>query len=127
MSEKKKRIQYFDISKAPHMLVAGSTGSGKTYLAAFDVNAYNPKKFLFIIHREQIARKAMESFKRVIGYGKNMAVLSGNEKDYDADFIFATIRILTNITAYFIGKCFCNKFTSNTTNPIRTKIFRHII
>ena len=76
-------------------LLISATGTGKTYLAAFDVNAYNPKKFLFIIHREQIARKAMESFKRVIGYGKNMAVLSGNEKDYDADFIFATIQTLS--------------------------------
>lgn len=76
-------------------LLISATGTGKTYLAAFDVNSYNPKKFLFIIHREQIARKAMESFRRVVGYEKSMAIFSGNSKDFEADYIFSTIQSLS--------------------------------
>lgn len=30
------------------------TGTGKTYLAAFDVAKYKPRKMLFLAHREQI-------------------------------------------------------------------------
>ena len=32
-------------------LLISSTGTGKTYLSAFDVKNFNPKRMLFIIHR----------------------------------------------------------------------------
>lgn len=56
---------------AKKALVVSATGTGKTYLAAFAVKAYQPKRFLYLVHREEIARKALESFYRVIGGDKN--------------------------------------------------------
>lgn len=44
-------------------LVVAATGTGKTYMSAFDVKQYRPKKLLFIVHREEILRKAEESLK----------------------------------------------------------------
>ncbi len=48
-------------------ILISATGTGKTYLSAFDVMAVKPKKFLFIIHRENVARRAMESYRHVLG------------------------------------------------------------
>lgn len=37
-------------------LIISATGTGKTYLSAFDVKKFKPGKFLFVIHRENVAR-----------------------------------------------------------------------
>lgn len=76
-------------------LLISATGTGKTYLSAFDVKAIKPKKMLFVIHREQIANAAMKSFKRIFGSSKSMGILSGNSKAYDCDYIFTTIQTLS--------------------------------
>lgn len=77
-------------------LIVSATGTGKTYLSAFDVKKFNPKKFLFIVHREQIAKAALASFQKVIGANKKMALLGGGHKDVqDADYVFAMITTLT--------------------------------
>lgn len=77
-------------------LIVSATGTGKTYLAAFDVLAYQPRKMLFIVHREQILEKAKESFQKVIG-GKDSdyGILSGNKKETGAKYLFATIQTLS--------------------------------
>lgn len=79
---------------ADRALVISATGTGKTYLSAFDVRTVNPERFLFVVHREIIAKDAMESYKRVIHNGKSMAVMSGGNK-VDADYIFAMIQTLS--------------------------------
>lgn len=76
-------------------LLISATGTGKTYLSAFDVRNFDPLKALFIVHREQIAKQAMNSFKNVFGDTKHMGILSGNSKDVDNDFIFSTIQTLS--------------------------------
>ncbi len=78
-------------------LLVSATGTGKTYLAAFDVKKYKPKRFLFIVHREQIINDAIKSFQRVIGndsseYGK----LTGTSKDYDKKYLFSTNFTMSN-------------------------------
>lgn len=47
-------------------LLISATGTGKTYLSAFDVREFAPKKTLFIIHREKILKQAMKTFKNII-------------------------------------------------------------
>lgn len=79
-------------------LLISATGTGKTYLAAFDVAKVNPDRCLFIIHREQIAKDAMRSFFKVIGNSHSMDVLSGSSKNMDADYIFSTIQTLSKDT-----------------------------
>ena len=77
-------------------LVISATGTGKTYLAAFDVRVYQPKRMLFIVHREQILLNALEDFKRILG-GKDedFGILSGTRKDYNAKYLFATIQTIS--------------------------------
>lgn len=77
-------------------LVVSATGTGKTYLAAFDVRNANPNKMLFIVHREQILKDAMESFYKVIGgSSEDYGILSGNRKDLKAKYLFATIQTIS--------------------------------
>ncbi|MEG0662504.1 MAG: DEAD/DEAH box helicase family protein, partial [Anaerovoracaceae bacterium] len=76
-------------------LIISATGTGKTYLSAFDVAKVQPKKFLFIVHRENILRAAMESYKKVLGYDIHAGILSGNEKNVQCDYTFATVQTMS--------------------------------
>lgn len=79
-------------------LVVSATGTGKTYLGAFAVKAFRPKKFLYVVHREQIAKKALASFRKVIGGKKeDYGMLTGNRQDLGAKYIFATVQTLSQM------------------------------
>ena len=79
-------------------LVIAATGTGKTYMSAFDVMQYNPKKMLFIVHREEILKKAQQTFDKLLK-NKNINVktglFTGNSKNYEADYLFATIQTMS--------------------------------
>jgi superfamily II DNA or RNA helicase len=77
-------------------LVIAATATGKTYMSAFDVQQFNPRRMLFIVHREDILIKAEESFRKVLGSKLDTGVLSGNHKDFNAKYLFATINSLNN-------------------------------
>ena len=81
-------------AKKEKALLISATGTGKTYLSSFDVKASNPKKFLFVVHRENIAKKAMATFKNLIP-DKNMGLYTGTTKDSEADYLFTTIQTLS--------------------------------
>lgn len=70
-------------------LVIAATGTGKTYLAAYDVQSFNPNRVLYIAHRARILEDAKKSFSKIIKF-KEMGILTGSEKDYNADYLFAT-------------------------------------
>lgn len=76
-------------------LLISATGTGKTYLSAFDVKAVEAKTFLFIVHRGNIANKAMETFKSIFGTTRTMGVFSGNKKELGAEFIFSTVQTIS--------------------------------
>ncbi|MEE6725755.1 DEAD/DEAH box helicase [Pediococcus acidilactici] len=77
-------------------LIVSATGTGKTYLGAFDVQNFNPHKFLFVVHREQILRKSLHSFRKVLGGpASDYGILSGNQHDTDCKYLFATIQTLS--------------------------------
>jgi superfamily II DNA or RNA helicase/HKD family nuclease len=76
-------------------LLISATGTGKTYLSAFDVNVFKPKKFLFVVHRLTIAKKAMETYKSMFGDQFTMGLYSGDEREIEADFIFSTIQTIS--------------------------------
>lgn len=75
-------------------ILISATGTGKTYLSAFDVRNFAPKKMLFLVHREQILKQAMESFKDVLGNGTHAGLLSGNFHEIDADYLFSTVQTM---------------------------------
>lgn len=76
-------------------LLISATGTGKTYLSAFVGKSLNPNKFLFVVHRGNIANAAMQTFKKVFGKSKSMGIYSGNSKDLNCDFIFSTIQTIS--------------------------------
>lgn len=76
-------------------LLISATGTGKTYLSAFDVKKFNPKKMLFIVHRRNIAETALKTFKSIFGNSKTLGLYSGNALDLDAEFIFSTIQTIS--------------------------------
>jgi superfamily II DNA or RNA helicase len=75
-------------------LIISATGSGKTYLAAFDARNFGAKRLLYIVHRESILRDAKESFIKVFGAERTYGFYTGNESSQEADFIFATSNML---------------------------------
>ena len=71
-------------------LLISATGTGKTYASAFAIREFNPTKVLFLVHREQIAKQSIESYKRIFGDGVTYGLLSGTSKQRDANFLFST-------------------------------------
>ena len=83
-------------------LVIAATGTGKTYMSAFDVLNYEPKKMLFLVHREEILRGAERTFRKVAkNKNKSMGLLTGNKKDMEADYLFATIQSMNIYLNHF--------------------------
>ncbi|MUV37642.1 Type I site-specific deoxyribonuclease [Lentibacillus sp. JNUCC-1] len=79
-------------------LVISATGTGKTYLAAFDVRRVAPKRMLFVVHREQILHKAKADFQRIMGgLSKDFGILSGFHKQMDAKYLFTTIQTISKL------------------------------
>lgn len=76
-------------------LLISATGTGKTYLSAFDAKSVNPKRFLFVVHRLNIAKAAMKTFRVVFGESKSMGIYSGDTKELDKEFIFSTIQTIS--------------------------------
>ena len=75
-------------------LVISATGSGKTYLSAFDAKIAS-KKFLYIVHRNPILNKSMESFEAVMEGTKTIAKYDPVLNDLTADCIFVTIQTIS--------------------------------
>ena len=86
-------LQKLRENKQDKALIIAATGTGKTYLSAFDVRQFNPKRVLFLIHREVILSEAMKSFRRVHN-NRVMTRYSGADKDFSGDFVFAMIQTL---------------------------------
>ncbi|MCI6797511.1 MAG: DUF3427 domain-containing protein [Succinatimonas sp.] len=85
--------------KQSKALLISATGTGKTYAAAFLAKTLKPRRLLFVIHREQIAKKALETFKKVLGGSdERYGLLSGHSHEDNADFLFATVQSLSKNT-----------------------------
>lgn len=87
-----RNIRNSNESKA---LLISATGTGKTYASAFALQDQNPKKALFLVHREQIAKQALQSYRNVFGDTKTFGLLSGNSKDINVDYLFATMQTMS--------------------------------
>lgn len=81
-----------NINKA---LIISATGTGKTFLSAFDAKAFGSKKLLFVVHRLTIAKESLKTFQRVFGLERTMGLYSGEKRELDCDFIFSTIQTIS--------------------------------
>lgn len=75
-------------------LLISATGTGKTFASAFAVREMKPARVLFVVHREQIAKQTIESYKRVFGSSHTYGLISGSSHETDADFIFSTMQMM---------------------------------
>lgn len=78
-------------------------GTEKTYASAFALREILRKReketgrnvrALFVVHREQIAKQAVKSYKNVFGEKYSFGLLSGNSKDYNSDLLFSTMQMM---------------------------------
>lgn len=90
-----KELRRYRDTGVKRALIISATGSGKTYLAAFDARNFDAKRVLFIVHRETILNDARKTFMNVFGAEKTCGLFTGNEQDLDCDFIFASSSMLS--------------------------------
>lgn len=90
-------------------IVISATGTGKTILSALDVRSVNPRRLLFVVHREQILDRTIQEYSKVLGgelhdYGK----LTGSSKHFGARYLFATVQTLSqpDVLAHFAADTF---------------------
>ena len=76
-------------------LLISATGTGKTYLAAFDVKKVRPGRLLFLAHREQLLNQAIESFERVLGAQIKCGKLSVSSHQHDCQYLFSTVQTIS--------------------------------
>ena len=87
-------------------LVVSATGSGKTYLAAFDALNFGPNRLLYVVHEGSILRKSLETFQEVFGGLKTCGIYSAEAKELEADFLFSTNVSMCNSLELFDKKEF---------------------
>jgi superfamily II DNA or RNA helicase len=77
-------------------LVISATGTGKTILAALAAREFNPRRMLFVVHREQILDKAVSEFARVLEIGPHdIGRVVGKQKQDNRRFVFAMVQTLS--------------------------------
>ena len=87
-----RRYRDMGVDKA---LIISATGSGKTYLAAFDARNYDAKRLLYIVHRDVILKDALKSFFSVFGSSRTYGMYTGSRNELGNDFIFASTSMLS--------------------------------
>ena len=98
------RIEEILRSGGKRAMLISATGTGKTYASAFAIRRLlnekiiHGKKVLFLSHREQINRQALNSYQRIFGKPVEMALLSGTYNDIkaarQAQFLFSTMNMM---------------------------------
>lgn len=77
-------------------VVISATGTGKTILSALDVRHVDPRRMLFVVHREQILDAAMAAYQKVLGVELHeLGKYVGARKDLSARYVFATIQSIS--------------------------------
>ncbi|MBT1181949.1 DUF3427 domain-containing protein [Bifidobacterium sp. CP2] len=76
-------------------IIVSATGTGKTYLSAFDVRTYKPKRMLYIAQQQMILKAAMKSYQKVLGCDESeLGLYSGTSKQQDRKYVFATVQTM---------------------------------
>ena len=98
-----QRYRDLDVKRA---LIIAATGSGKTYLAAFDVKSVMPKRMLFVVHRDAIIGEALRTFQNVIGDQVTYGKLVGEFNQTEQDYIFGSNIKVKNQLGYYSKDAF---------------------
>lgn len=76
-------------------LLISATGTGKTYASAFAMRELGYRRVLFIVHRAQLAKQTIESYKKVFDSSFTFGILGAGEKERNSNFTFALIQTLS--------------------------------
>lgn len=90
-----KNLQKLRLDGKDKALLISATGTGKTYLSAFDALSLKPKRLLYVVHRANIAKKAQETYRSIFNNDKTFGLYSGQSTDFSSDYIFSTIQTLS--------------------------------
>lgn len=90
-----KNVMEMRAHQIDRALLLSSTGTGKSLASAFMLREMGTRRALFVVHREQIAKQTLKSYKRVFGSSRSYGLLSGNSRDFDAEFLFATMQMIS--------------------------------
>ena len=91
-----ENLEELRLSKKNKAIVISATGTGKTVMSAFDVLEMGAKKLLFVVHRRNIAIKAMDTFKEIFKKKRSYGLFSGDTRETNKDFIFSTVQTVNN-------------------------------
>lgn len=97
-------LEKLDVERNVHghyrNLVVAATGTGKTVIAAFDFKRYRESHpdchFLFIAHRQEILRQAMQTFRIVLDDPNFGSVWDGTNEPTSYQHVFASKDTLRN-------------------------------
>lgn len=79
-------------------LVVAATGTGKTVVSAFDYKRFvlahpnQANRFLYIVHREDILKKSLNTYRAILRDPNFGALCTGNETPSSYDHVFMTIQ-----------------------------------
>lgn len=83
------------VEDAKRAVIISATGTGKTILAALAAREAGAQRVLFVVHREQILRKAAAEFQKVFLAPKSdVGFFVGDQRDTETRFVFATVQSL---------------------------------
>jgi len=97
-------LEKLDVERNVHghyrNLVVAATGTGKTVIAAFDFKRYREAHpnchFLFIAHRQEILRQAMQTFRIVLDDPNFGSIWDGSNEPSSYEHVFASKDTLRN-------------------------------
>jgi superfamily II DNA or RNA helicase/SOS-response transcriptional repressor LexA len=98
-------------------LVVMATGTGKTWLSAFDCLNTLANRILFVAHREEILDQAEKTFIRIFPNAR-IGRYAGTSKDGEADMLFASIQTIGKQT-------YLNQFSKTQFDYIVVDEFHH--
>ena len=75
--------------KEPRALLVSATGTGKTYLSAFDIAAVEPKRVLFLVHRQRILTASLDSYRKLLKARYSYGIYKPNCRDERPTCLFA--------------------------------------
>ena len=91
-----EQLQYVVDSGEKRALIISATGTGKTILAALATRQMKPLRTLFIVHREQILKKAAQEFAKVLEVDDSqIGFFVGARRELDKQLVFATVQSLS--------------------------------
>jgi superfamily II DNA or RNA helicase/HKD family nuclease len=82
-------------SRRDKAVVIAATGTGKTYLSAFDVKDFGAKTMLFLAHRDEILENSIKTFQQIFGNKNLFGKLTGTSKEGHKPYLFSTVQTLS--------------------------------